>query len=189
MLDTAIVGGGLCGLVLAMELHEQSRTVAVFEARKRPGGRILSVPISGGKTRVDLGPTWFWPESQPLMTRLVEELGLHSIEQHDSGIVLALKDPEKSAEAAHTERVHGGARRLTGGMASVVDALVERLPADCLHLNHVLSAVLRREQAILRDIAAAWREFSLSANSLLLARDVAMPPRAGYFESPLGTTP
>lgn len=44
MLDTAIVGGGLCGLTLARGMREQNRSFAVYEARNRLGGRILSVP-------------------------------------------------------------------------------------------------------------------------------------------------
>ena len=47
----------------------------LYEARERLGGRILSQPTQAGG-RVDLGPTWFWPETQPSITRLIEDLGL-----------------------------------------------------------------------------------------------------------------
>ena len=60
MLDTAIVGGGLCGLVLARSLRRQGRVVALFEARPRLGGRILSVTGASSGLAMDLGPTWYW---------------------------------------------------------------------------------------------------------------------------------
>ena len=183
MLDTAIVGGGLCGLALARELHEQGRPFAVFEARSRLGGRILCAPAANGTTRVDLGPTWFWPQSQPLMTKLVAELGLSSFEQHDRGIVLALTDPDKPAETTQTEGVHDGARRLAGGMVSLIDAIAERLPAECLHPGHVLSTVVRHENHVelrfLRDDAVVTVQAHravLAAPPRLLAERVRFEP-------------
>jgi len=40
MLETAIIGGGLCGLSLTKNLHRRGRDFALFEARDRLGGRI-----------------------------------------------------------------------------------------------------------------------------------------------------
>jgi monoamine oxidase len=42
MLETAIVGGGLCGLALARSLSRRAKAFALFDARSRFGGRILS---------------------------------------------------------------------------------------------------------------------------------------------------
>lgn len=61
MLEVAVVGGGLSGLALARSLHRRGRSFSVFEARDRLGGRILSV--KQGEAGIDLGPTWFWPET------------------------------------------------------------------------------------------------------------------------------
>ncbi len=99
MLDTAIVGGGLCGVVLARRLRRQGREVALFEARQRLGGRILSAVGAGSGVAIDLGPTWFWPDTQPLLKGLIAELGLVGIPQHDDGSMLHLKDPDKIAGA------------------------------------------------------------------------------------------
>jgi monoamine oxidase len=144
MLDVAIVGGGLCGLALAHAVNEQTSRYALFEARGRLGGRILSVSTGDDGPRLDLGPTWFWPQSNPLLVRLIEELGLDSFEQHDRGTVLSLEDPEKSPVTAQIDGVHGGARRVEGGMAGLTDALAARLPRDRLNVNHALAAVLDR---------------------------------------------
>ena len=86
MLDVAIIGAGLCGLQLATLLQPSGRRCAVFEARPRVGGRILT--LSDGA--IDLGPTWFWPRNQPRMTQLVATLGLACFAQHDDGRALFL---------------------------------------------------------------------------------------------------
>src|SRR5438105_11175651 len=122
MLETAIVGGGLCGVALARSLRRQGRSVALFDARQRLGGRILSVASSESGIAMDLGPSWFWPQTQPLVTSLIAELGLVDIPQYDDGAMLQLLDPDKKPERIDN-KVHQGARRLEGGMASLIDAL------------------------------------------------------------------
>ena len=107
MLDTVIVGGGLCGLALARSLHAQGRTFALYEARGRLGGRILSVPGESAGMALDLGPTWFWPDTQPRMTRLAADLGLQSFPQHDDGTVLRLTDHDKKPDALQMADLHG----------------------------------------------------------------------------------
>ena len=77
MLNTVIVGGGLCGLSLADRLHQAGHSFTLFEARERLGGRILSKPCKTSGMPVDLGPTWFWPEVQPNMLTLVESLQIN----------------------------------------------------------------------------------------------------------------
>lgn len=172
MLDTVIVGGGLCGLALANSLHGQGREFALYEARNRLGGRILSVPGASGMA-LDLGPAWFWPDTQPRMTRLVEELGLASFPQHDSGAVLSLADHDRKPEVLATDSVHGGARRLEGGMASLVRALAERLPGDSLHLEHVLGAVRDRGDHVELHFAHGEVTVIVRARRVVLA----LPPR------------
>jgi monoamine oxidase len=122
MLEIAIVGGGLCGLALAQSLQTRQRGFALFEARGRLGGRVQSVPSEKNGMALDLGPTWFWPEIQPRMLKLVTDLGLRSFPQHDTGEVLYLTDHDTAPETLSRPGLHGGARRLEGGMASLVDA-------------------------------------------------------------------
>ena len=137
MLDVAIVGGGLCGLALARRLHQRGREVAVFEARDRIGGRILTVARGEG-SGLDLGPTWFWPKTQLLIGQLVKELGLRDFPQHDEGVVLHLREAEKSAERIADKQLYDGARRLHGGMVALVRALAAVLPGDAVRLGHEL---------------------------------------------------
>ena len=98
MLDVAIVGGGLCGLALAHSLQARGRDWRLFEARDRLGGRVLTATAADG-TPVDLGATWFWPDTQPAIARLVDDLGLRSFDQLDDGRVLHLSDPNRVAQA------------------------------------------------------------------------------------------
>lgn len=156
MLDVAVVGGGLCGLALAHSLQARKLNWGLFEARPRFGGRVLTVASSRGLP-LDLGPTWFWPSTQPSVARLVADLGLATIEQADDGRVLLLDDPNRAprlvafdprtaspaAEGmpAQPGALHAGARRLAGGMGALIAALERRLEPSRLHLEHTLEAV------------------------------------------------
>lgn len=141
MPDTIIVGGGLCGLALAHQLHAQGCTFALYESRERLGGRILSVPCATAGMLLDLGPTWFWPNTQPRITQLVDDLGLVSFLQHDDGKVLRLTDHDKKPDTVQIDNLHGGARRLAGGMVALVDSLASTLPPAAIHLAHELISV------------------------------------------------
>jgi len=154
VLDVAIVGGGLCGLALAHSLQARRLNWGLFEARDRLGGRVLTHTSAQGLA-LDLGPSWYWPGTQPSITRLVEDLGLDSVPQADDGRVLWLDDPSRPprtvavdatgrpAEGAPAQPggVHGGARRLAGGMVGLVQALASALPVSRLHLGAVLARV------------------------------------------------
>jgi monoamine oxidase len=173
MLDTAIIGGGLCGLVLARSLRRQGRTVVLFEGRERLGGRILSVASAGFGLAMDLGPTWFWPNTQPLLKSLIAELGLVDIPQHDDGSMLHLNDPEKMPERIEGKNIHEGARRLQGGMARLIDTLATELPPSSAHLGHVLTRVSDRVDHVALTFAVGSDIVEFEAQRVVLA----VPPR------------
>jgi len=173
MLDTAIVGGGLCGVVLARSLRRQGRAVGLFEARERLGGRILSVKDEASGLAMDLGPTWYWPETQPLMQSLLEELELASLPQHDDGSLLHLNDADKAPERIDGKKVHEGARRLPGGMAQLIDALARGLSPEHLHFNHVLTDVRDRGDHVVLTFVAGDDTIEVAARRVVLA----VPPR------------
>lgn len=173
MLDTAIVGGGLCGLALASDLQARGCDYALFEARPRLGGRIMSVDCETAGMALDLGPSWFWPDTQPRITRLVAELGLNSIVQHDSGTVLRLLDPDKKPESVEIEGVHGGARRIDGGTARLAEALAARVPSERVHLEHELIAVRDRGDHAELELRHGDAKFRIPARRVVLA----LPPR------------
>ena len=173
MLETAIIGGGVCGLALAKALHDQGRDFVLFEARARLGGRVLSVVCGQSGIAVDLGPTWFWPETQPLITRLISELRLADFPQHDQGTLLHLRDPDKKPERLDGESVHGGARRLAGGMASLVDALAAELPQDNIKLGYALVGLTERGDSVGLVFRCKDLLVEVAARQVVLA----VPPR------------
>ena len=156
MLDVAIVGGGVCGLALAHSLHARRLDWALYEARPRLGGRVLTRRTAHG-VAVDLGPSWFWPTNNPSLARLVADLGLATIEQPDDGRVLLLDDagqpprllPLHPATGTLAEgmvpepgAVHGGAQRLAEGMTALVDAFAGTLPAARIHLAQPIARLV-----------------------------------------------
>ena len=189
MLDVAIVGGGLCGLALAHSL-QAARGVhwQLFEARERLGGRAYTAKAPNG-TPVDLGATWFWPDHQPNITRLVADLGLRSLPQVDDGRVLHLSDPNQPPQAvaltpsmqpapdaqwpATPGAVHGGAMRIEGGVGALIDALAHPLPARQMSLGHRLIAVTDLGSHVVLSVQAGDQLQMVQARRVVLA----LPPR------------
>lgn len=182
--EVAIVGAGLCGLALAHSLHARGVDWRLFEARDRLGGRIRTARAAAHGAPLDLGPSWFWPDTQPSITRLVADLGLQTVTQPDDGRVRLLDDPNRAPRdvaAPTTGGLHAGAQRLAGGMAALVQALAERLPASRLHCGAVLAG-LARDGAQLRLRFADGG--TLAAGRVVLA----LPPRLAAqlaFDPPL----
>ncbi|MDR3369499.1 FAD-dependent oxidoreductase [Rhodoferax sp.] len=171
VVDVVIVGAGVCGLALARQLNARGLQVQVIEARERLGGRVLTQLCPATGQALDLGPRWFWPDTEPRITTLLTELGLASTPQHDPGDALWLTDPNREPERrSEPGGVHAGARCIEGGSARLIDALAAQLPAGCIRTGVAVQA--------LRD-KGAWIELSLSTGRPLRARQVvlALPPR------------
>lgn len=172
MLDVAIVGAGVSGLALAKRIRQRGLSFEIFEARDRFGGRIFSVPARSGG-RLDLGAGWYWPETQPLIAALVEELGLSNYAQHDEGGVLHLREADKKAERIDDKRLYDGARRLHGGMMALVDAIARTLPADAIRLNHRLTRLCDRGDHVELTFLVDGKSVVMTANHVILS----LPPR------------
>ncbi|MGF6768481.1 monoamine oxidase [Paraburkholderia sp. GAS199] len=179
----AIVGAGLSGLYAAHLLaREGIREYVLLEARNTLGGRIASVDASGRATpdmantidRFDLGPTWFWPDQQRELYRLVDELGLERFTQFEAG--------DTVVERSHNEppvRVGGYMNsptsvRLIGGMDALIDALHRTLDPQQIVTGQVVRRLRSKETYVELDstnadgVVTTWR-----AEHVLLA----LPPR------------
>lgn len=189
MLDITVIGAGVCGLALAHSLHARRRDWAVFEARPRLGGRVLT---AAARVPLDLGPTWFWPSTQPQISRLVADLGLATVEQADDGLLLWHNDPSApprtvplsiaadgslypnpDANQRQPGLLHGGARRLAGGMAALVQALAAPLPRQRLHLGWVLEAVSDQGSHLRLTLRQGDAQQQIDTRQLVLC----LPPR------------
>lgn len=204
MLDVAIVGGGVCGLALAHSLQARHVDWRLFEARPRLGGRVLTATSASG-TPLDLGPTWYWPGHQPSIARLVADLGLTSFAQNDDGRVLHLSDPAAAPQtvAVNTQSqlapertglaagesagsVHGGALRVAGGMAALVQALAQPLPLERLLCGAAIDTLVDHGDCVELRWQQDGQQRSVSARRVVLA----LPPRVAEafisFEPALG---
>jgi monoamine oxidase len=147
----AIIGGGLAGLVAARRLHQAGMPVELIEARDRLGGRILSAGISGAPSSdgFDLGPSWFWPEMQPHLAALVDELGLSFFRQHDEGDVIV-----QYRAGAAPERYPGNSlqqsasARLVGGTGALVMALAAQLPPASIRMGTTVRSLIQTEGGV-----------------------------------------
>lgn len=171
MFDVAIVGAGLCGLALARQLTARGLEVVVLEARERLGGRMHTRHCETTGQSIDLGPTWFWLETEPRITALLGELGLASQPQADPGDALWLTDPNQQPERRIAPGgVHVGARRIEGGAGQLAQALAADLPPGTVRLGVALHA-LRDRGAFLELLPAAGH--AIRARQAVLA----LPPR------------
>lgn len=78
--DVAVIGAGFAGMVAAYRLAQAGRSVFVFDANDRVGGRSWSTTLSDG-TAVDLGAGWTGSTELTIL-QLVKELGLSTYPQY-----------------------------------------------------------------------------------------------------------
>ncbi|RLJ59523.1 monoamine oxidase [Litoreibacter meonggei] len=138
-LDLIILGGGLSGLALARIAQSRGLSYRLIEARDRFGGRI------DGVDGVDLGPSWFWP-GHPRMAVLAKKLGVGVFEQWSTGD--ALYEDHSAIQRGQGFASMAGTYRISGGMSALIDALVAKLDASCLHLNAKVQTITREDSVI-----------------------------------------
>ncbi|HEY8570354.1 flavin monoamine oxidase family protein [Microbulbifer sp.] len=175
--DIAIVGGGLSGLYTAYRLEQMGvKEYLLIEARDALGGRIESTPefSPGDSDRFDLGPTWFWPDLQPQLDRLVHDLALERFAQFEEGDMLV-----ERAQGEPPLRTRGyintpTSMRLAGGMSSLINALGHRVDVSRImtgHTVHTLNIAGRYVEILCED--SSGHTSRVRARHILLA----VPPR------------
>lgn len=91
--DYCVVGAGFAGLTAALRLKQAGRSVAVLEARDRPGGRTFTVTRDDG-VWIDRGGAWIGP-GQDRIYALMEEFGVPEYKQHNDGDAMMVVDGKK----------------------------------------------------------------------------------------------
>jgi monoamine oxidase len=164
----AIIGGGLSGLHAARLLHRAQMPFVLLEARTRLGGRILS------EDGFDLGPAWFWPDMQPAIAALIEELGLTGFQQYSEGDVLVEQAPNTPPARYPGFGQMASSFRIAGGTAALVAALARELPQESVLLGSAVKAVDLREDGVRLTVRNAENESEIvKARAVLFA----LPPR------------
>lgn len=173
-----IVGAGLSGLRAASMFVSKGFECRVLEARDRIGGRVLSKHVADKPEigQFDLGPTWFWPQHEPVISSLVKELGLKTFEQHMEGAVL-LEQSQHAPVQRHVLPEGAVARslRINGGIQSLVDAIAATLPSGTIELDTRVTDIHidENETVTLEAELADGKRKSISAGAVILA----LPPR------------
>ena len=171
-----ILGGGLAGLYTGRLLHAAGIDFRLVEARMRLGGRILTTDEAGSPTEdgFDLGPSWFWPEMQPAMRRLVDDLGLAIFPQCNDGDVVFQRMSRESPQRYRTTHQEPQSMRIVGGTGALVAALGAAIPREHLLLGtRALHLELAPAGVMLRISAPAGAEELLVAEQVIAA----LPPR------------
>jgi len=138
-----IVGGGLSGLCAARLLMAAGADFLLLEARERLGGRILSVTDDG----FDLGPAWFWPDMQPMVTGLIEELSLAAFPQFSDGDVMIERAGQPLQRFAGFGQM-ASSFRIAGGTAKLVTALAKALPQDRIRLSATVTSASLQDDGV-----------------------------------------
>ncbi len=182
----AIIGAGLAGLHTARLLRAANIDFVLIEARDRIGGRILSADDDGRPSDdgFDLGPSWFWPHSQPAIANLIDELGLSSFAQYGDGDVIFERMLREGPQRYHGDPEQPRSFRLAGGTASLVRALASALLPAQLQLGAQVTAMTLRDDGIDLTIRRSdGHEEQLVAAHVIAA----VPPR--LLEATVAFTP
>lgn len=173
MSRVVVVGAGLAGLQAARLLHQAGVDVVVVEARDRVGGRVLSTDETGRPSDdgFDLGPSWYWPQTQPQLGALVAELGLSSFAQASDGDVVIERMSRETPRRYRAMPQEAQSMRLVGGSAALVRALAGALPPERIRLGERVEAMTLERDGV--RLAIAGTEPAVHADLVVAA----VPPR------------
>lgn len=165
-MSVAIIGAGLSGLALARALQNSGIDYTIYEARGRAGGRVLST--SG----FDLGPTWFWPDDNPLMLQLLNQLQLQHFPQFTRGHSLYQTSCNEPPQRFVDPQGYRGAHRINGGTTSLINALCGQLKKPIL-FNQPVAAISKHADGVLISFQHGSQLSQTLAQQVVLC----LPPR------------
>lgn len=139
-----IIGAGLSGLYLAWKLEQTlsaDSRIIILEARERTGGRIRSQQWGeSAEGRVDLGPAWLWPQFQPRLARLMEQLHCHSFRQFTEGQML-YETADGTLQQYGGPSSHNQSYRVVAGTVELINALQRQLKRSEIHLHTEVNSI------------------------------------------------
>lgn len=173
-----IIGAGLSGLYAASLLIERGITCKVLEARDRVGGRVLTAQAAGKEElgQFDLGPTWFWPQYEKTIARLIESLKLETFDQYAAGAMLSERNEHgPPARYVLPEGAAEKSMRIKGGVQSLITAIESALPPGTVELETRATAIRMNETGSI-TVEASFGDGErkeIPASQVILA----LPPR------------
>lgn len=175
MHNVIIIGAGLAGLYTARLLHDSNVTCMVVEARDRIGGRILTANEAGVPDHdgFDLGPSWFWPQMQPAMAELVEELALPAFPQATEGDVLVERMSREGPQRFQAYPAEARSFRIVGGSGALVQGIADALPATDIRLGVRVTALALTNSGV--EVAAEDHGAPITLHARVVV--CALPPR------------
>lgn len=174
--DVAIIGAGIAGLSAAHALVSAGRSVALYEARERVGGRLLSLSDEGV---VDLGATWFWP-NEPAVQALAQELDVPVFPQALNGDTMFEAD-DRGARRVRGNPIDVVSSRFTQGAQSLATRLAARLPAGTLHLADAVVRVVVKDDRVTIEASSGLTD----ADHVIVALPPALAVATLDFDPPL----
>lgn len=200
--DVIVIGAGVAGLTAAWRLQRAGRSVRVFEARGRVGGRAFSPTLDGAT--LDLGPTWVW-DTERSVHGLLGELEIATFLDHEEGLDLyqsptGMQRGRLPRSAVQGRRILGGTQQIALRLAEQVEGIELSSPVHAIHPNadglvvetahgtatasHVLAALPPRLLARSLDLPGApvdrWRRVPTWMAEI--AKVVAVYPSAAWRE-------
>jgi len=146
--DVIVVGAGLSGLTCASLLLKSGLSTIVLEAADRIGGRIHSLTDnSNGLYTADLGPTWVWPQYQPIVQMWLDRLGVETFDQFEQGdgIYDFGEDTPVHRQIIPAQQ---GIRRICGGPQALIDALLAQLPPRTVRTRHCVRKIIMNKNSV-----------------------------------------
>jgi len=130
-MDVAIVGAGLSGLAAAQVVHASSKSVAVFDKGRAPGGRIATRRI--GAAVFDHGAQFFTVRDNAFAAAVHQWLASGVVTEWCRGFPSS--DGEASGEDGHVRYY------CPKGMTGIVKHLSSDLPPDSILVDHKITKI------------------------------------------------
>ena len=147
--DVAIVGAGICGLAAAHLLRKAGRTVRVLEAASRPGGRIRSFNAPESCEALgDRGPTWVWPEYQPVVARWLNELDIDTFRQFNDGKSIVEMDADTPPATTFLPAQYAS-MRIAGGTGCLIERLMAQIDEGTVETDTKVSRIEGDDDGVL----------------------------------------